>query len=123
MDSDSDCDGVSKYFFEDTYLSGYEASSSSSAACSSSASETSFLSPPMPKRAKSKHYDSKFQDAWLTMYDGIKRSRKGESYALCIYCKSDFSVASGGKHDIERHIQRVVKLTLLLRQKPYLVIG
>ena len=58
----------------------------------------------MPKRAKSKHYDSKFLDAWLTVYDEIKRSRKGESYALCIYCKSDFSVVSGGKHDIERHI-------------------
>ena len=62
-------------------------------------------SPPPPKKKK---YSSKFQESWLknsyTIYDGIKKSHKGETFAHCIYCRTDICVAAGGKNDIDSHI-------------------
>ena len=59
--------------------------------------------PPPPKKRK---YASKFQESWLTSkdFDGIAKSHKGETYAHCKYCRADFSVAAGGKNDIDRHV-------------------
>ena len=44
----------------------------------------------------------KFKASWK-LPDGIITSSKGDQYAHCKLCKSDFSVAHGGFNDITRH--------------------
>ncbi len=44
----------------------------------------------------------KFKSSWK-LPDGIIASSKGDQYAHCKLCKSDFSVAHGGFNDITRH--------------------
>ena len=34
----------------------------------------------------------------------MKESRKGSSFVYCNICCTDFSVASGGLHEVKRHI-------------------
>ena len=51
-----------------------------------------------------KKYTSKWQDAWADKYPGVRKSPKGESFALCSICQDDFSVSHGGRNDVEKHI-------------------
>ena len=64
-------------------------------------------SPPAPSFAKKKrplgHIDSKYQPEWSLKYQGIKRSKRGPTYAFCSLCSMDISVAVGGVHQIKRH--------------------
>ena len=53
--------------------------------------------------AKKKKYKSHFQAEWLQEFSYIKRSEKGDGFALCSVCNSSFSITAGGKNDITRH--------------------
>lgn len=55
---------------------------------------------PAPKKKK---YLVKFNDAWCSKYKFIRKSRKGEHFALCTICGSDFSIGRGGQNDISKH--------------------
>lgn len=53
---------------------------------------------------------TKYSVLWETepQYKGwLRKSDKkdAESRAKCLWCNSDFSVASGGKNDVKRHLQ------------------
>ena len=62
-----------------------------------SASEAS---PPRKKAKRVCH----FQDSWTELFPGIKKSSKGDLYARCTYCSSDFLVSHGGKSDVSTHV-------------------
>ena len=49
-----------------------------------------------PPRKKAKR-DCHFQDSWTELFPGIKKSSKGDLYARCTYCSSDFLVSQVGK--------------------------
>ena len=55
---------------------------------------------PAPKKKK---YFVKFNDAWCSKYKFIRKSRKGEHFALCTIFGSDFSIGRGGQNDISKH--------------------
>ena len=55
-----------------------------------------------PTSSKNK-YCLKFIDSWCNKFKFIKESRKGEGFALCTVCGSNFSVAYGGENGINRH--------------------
>ena len=55
---------------------------------------------PAPKKKK---YLVKFNDAWCSKYIFIRKSRKGEHFAPCTICGSDFSIGRGGQNDISKH--------------------
>ena len=62
-------------------------------------SSSSGLSLPPSKRTKRA---SKWQDEWKKY--NMKQSKRGESYVYCNICCTDFSVASGGVHEVKRHM-------------------
>ena len=45
----------------------------------------------------------KLYDSWCNRFKFIQKSVKGEGFALCTMCGSDFSVVHGGENDINRH--------------------
>ena len=53
--------------------------------------------------SKEKKYCVKFDNSWCNKFKFIQKSRKGEGFALCTVCGSEFSVAHGGENDINRH--------------------
>ena len=77
-ESDSDCDSESAV-----------ATAGASASCG------------LPARKKTKR-NSKWQDSWKKFH--MKPSRRGVSFAHCIICSIDLSIASGGVSEIKRHI-------------------
>ena len=67
------------------------------------------LGSPAVSTPKKKKYTCKFKTEWISMFGGcITRSDKGDTYAFCTVCDSKFSVASGGRNDIERHLKGTV---------------
>lgn len=56
---------------------------------------------------------SKWQDEWKKY--NMKPSKRGPSFVFCNICCSDFSVASGGVHELKRHLG-CKKHTKLARQ-------
>ena len=58
------------------------------------------LEPPLSKEKK---YCVKFDNSSCNIFKFIQKSRKGEGFALCTVCGSEFSVAHGGENDINRH--------------------
>ena len=75
-----------------TQLSLGEASTSGSSSCSSGL-------PPAPKRTKRA---SKWQEEWKKY--SMKQSKRGASFVHCNICCTDFSIASGGVHEVKRHM-------------------
>ena len=55
--------------------------------------------PPATKRAKRA---SKWKEEWKQY--NMQPSKRGPTYAFCKICSSNFSVASGGIHEVKRHI-------------------
>ena len=53
--------------------------------------------------SKKKKYNCKFQDEWKKSHHWLQLSSLGNDLTFCILCSSNFSVASGGLHDIKRH--------------------
>ena len=44
------------------------------------------------------------QDKWRVDYPFLKTSKKGENYAHCTICNTDFCIEHGGENDVKRHI-------------------
>ena len=56
--------------------------------------------------AKKPKYQCKFQKYWESEFSGIKKSSKGESFVLCVYCNEHYSICHGGKNDVKWHVER-----------------
>ena len=64
------------------------------------------------KKRSRLHTKSRWQASW-TKYR-LKASVKGATFAHCTVCGSDFSVSSGGLHDVKRHC-KTLKHTRMLK--------
>ena len=57
-----------------------------------------------PKRQRKKkarlRYDNVFKTAWTDEFHFIKHSRKGNKFAFCEFCRTDFSINHGGHSDV-----------------------
>ncbi len=56
--------------------------------------------------AKKAKRTCKFQETWKTQFEFVAKSSKGEEYMYCRLCNVDVSVASGGRNDVTKHVQR-----------------
>ncbi|WP_419608145.1 hypothetical protein, partial [Thiolapillus sp.] len=59
--------------------------------------------PSAKNRPKKKTYYQNFRQEYRTMYPALRSSAKGPQFAHCTVCKSDFSIAHGGKNDCKKH--------------------
>lgn len=58
-------------------------------------------SAPSKKKARREcHFDS----GWIQEIPGICKSSKGNTYAHCSFCISDFSISHGGRNDVTTHV-------------------
>ena len=48
----------------------------------------------------------KFNDSWCNKFKFIQKAAKGEGFAWCTLCGSDFSVVHGGENDINRYTSK-----------------
>ena len=46
----------------------------------------------------------KLKDSWCDKFNFIRKSSKGDTFALCRVCRIDINVGHGGENDINRHI-------------------
>ena len=44
------------------------------------------------------------QDKWSVGYPFLKTSKRGENYAHCTICNTDFCIGHGGENNVKRHI-------------------
>jgi hypothetical protein len=49
-------------------------------------------------------YDNIFRTAWTDEFHFIKHSRKGNKFAFCEFCRTDFSINHGGHSDVTKHV-------------------
>jgi hypothetical protein len=53
-----------------------------------------------PEKKKARlRYDNVFKTAWTDEFHFIKHSRKGNKFAFCEFCRTDFSINHGGHSD------------------------
>ena len=86
---------ISEEFSDSHSLTDSTATSDSPATSSSS---SGFSLPPAKKTKRA----SKWQDEWKKY--NMKRSKRRESYVYCNICCKDFSIASGGLHEVKQHM-------------------
>ena len=48
----------------------------------------------------------KFNDSWCNKFKFIQKATKGEGFAWCTLCESNFSVVHGGENDINRYTSK-----------------
>ena len=53
--------------------------------------------------SKKKNYLVKFKYSWRSKLRYIRKSFKGDNFAQCSICRSDFSVGHGGENYITKH--------------------
>jgi hypothetical protein len=59
----------------------------------------------MPEKKKARLcYDNVFKTAWTDEFHFIKHSRKGNKFAFCEFCRTDFSINHGGHSDVAKHV-------------------
>ena len=51
--------------------------------------------------------DNVFKTAWTDEFHFIKHSRKGNNFAFCEFCRTDFSINHGGHSDVTKHVGSV----------------
>ena len=56
------------------------------------------------RKAKKKKYLVSFNGEWVTKFNCVKKSRKGERLAFCSTCATVFGIGYGGENDIKKHI-------------------
>ena len=61
---------------------------------------------PKKDRNKKERRPVSFRKEYSIEFPCITSSRKGTQHAFCRICRSDFSVAAGGKNDINRHLEK-----------------
>ena len=54
-------------------------------------------------RNKKKKYLVKFKNSWPSKFRYIRKCFKGDNFAQCTICRSDFSVGHGGENYITKH--------------------
>ena len=59
-----------------------------------------------PKHSTKKKYFVKFNDSWCNKFKFIQKAVKGEGFAWCTLCGSDFSVVRGWGNDINRYTSK-----------------
>ena len=55
---------------------------------------------------KKKHMGQKYKRDYQETWKCLEPSQKGDDYAHCSVCNSDFSISHGGRFDCRRHIER-----------------
>ena len=55
---------------------------------------------------KKKKYSSKYLASFHEEWPCIRKSSLDEFHAFCTLCSTDFSVKSGGKNDVKRHVAK-----------------
>lgn len=55
---------------------------------------------------KKKHTGQKYKRDYHETWECLGPSRKGDEYAHCSVCNTDFSISHGGRFDCRRHIER-----------------
>ena len=59
----------------------------------------------MPEKKKARlRYDNVFKTAWTDEFHFIKHSRKGNKFAFCEFCRTDFSINHGCHSDVTKHV-------------------
>lgn len=58
---------------------------------------------PKKRKAETKSYKQRYKTAYRQTYGWSASSRKGDTYAFCMVCKSDISIAHSGAFDLKRH--------------------
>ena len=58
------------------------------------------MEPSKKKARRECHFDS----GWIQEFSGIRKSSKGNTYAQCSFCSSDFSISHGGRNDVTTHV-------------------
>ena len=53
--------------------------------------------------SKKKKYLVKFKNSWPSKFGYNRKSFKGDNFAQCAICRSDFSVGHGGENYITKH--------------------
>ena len=56
-------------------------------------------------KKKGKAYQQQFKACYRTDFPFVVSSKKGQTFAYCVVCHSDFSIAHGGRFDVSRHSQ------------------
>ena len=65
---------------------------------------------PQAKKPKTSKREAHFNKQWIIDFNGvIKESSKGSTFAYCVLCSSNFSIAYGGKNDVTVHINGKVQ--------------
>jgi hypothetical protein len=59
---------------------------------------------PEKKKKARLRYDNVFKTAWTDEFHFIKHSRKGNKFAFCEFCRTDFSINHGGYSDVTKHV-------------------
>jgi hypothetical protein len=67
-----------------------------------SSRELTVITSTSPKRKRIK-YDQKFKFEYSAEFNVILKSTFGESYAFYTLCRTDISIAHGGRDDIRKH--------------------
>ena len=58
----------------------------------------------MPEKKKARlRYDNVIKTAWTDEFHFIKHSRKGNRFAFCEFCRTDFSINHGGHSDVTKN--------------------
>ena len=61
-----------------------------------------------PEKKKARlRLDNVFKTAWTDEFHFIKHSRKGNKFAFCEFCSTDFSINQGGDSDVTKHVGAV----------------
>jgi hypothetical protein len=57
-----------------------------------------------PEKKARLRYDNVFKTAWNDEFHFIKHSRKGNKFAFCEFCRTDFSIIHGGQSDGTKYV-------------------
>ena len=50
-------------------------------------------------------HETKYLLEWATTYNFVKKSRKGEKFAICKTCGNNFGIAYGRENNIKSHLE------------------
>ena len=50
-------------------------------------------------------HETKYLIEWATTYNFVKKSRKGEKFAICKTCGNNFGIAYGRENNIKGHLE------------------
>jgi hypothetical protein len=57
-----------------------------------------------PERNRKRKYEQKFKSEYVDEFKCVERSKASETSAFCTLCRTDITIAHGGRDDIRKHI-------------------